>query len=196
MKALYALAATASMLAFAPAAHAATFLPGSPEFRVAGPTDGSGSISAAISRIGLSGSGSDSFLFRIGPETDPAEFIGLGSGSITTSFTNSVDRLIFNSVTFSNGVTTFNVPIMATSTGGFAGSLTDIPIFSGVLNNLTVNYTAGSNSSFGGTLTFTPAVAGAVPEPGTWMMMILGFAAVGFAMRKQKAPEARVRYAF
>ena len=35
--------------------------------------------------------------------------------------------------------------------------------------------------------------AGAVPEPATWMMMLAGFAAVGFAMRR--APNMRTRAA-
>ena len=34
----------------------------------------------------------------------------------------------------------------------------------------------------------------AVPEPGTWMMMILGFAAVGFSLRR-KSTERRVSFA-
>jgi len=27
-----------------------------------------------------------------------------------------------------------------------------------------------------------------VPEPSTWMMMLLGFGAIGFAMRRSRAP--------
>jgi hypothetical protein len=29
-------------------------------------------------------------------------------------------------------------------------------------------------------------VEGAIPEPGTWAMMLMGFGAVGFAMRRRK----------
>ena len=36
----------------------------------------------------------------------------------------------------------------------------------------------------------------AVPEPATWLMMILGFAGIGLTMRKRNgAPQARVRFA-
>ena len=35
----------------------------------------------------------------------------------------------------------------------------------------------------------------AVPEPGTWMMMLLGFGIVGGMMRRRKDAEPRVRYA-
>ncbi|WP_379551124.1 FxDxF family PEP-CTERM protein [Qipengyuania sp. DGS5-3] len=42
-------------------------------------------------------------------------------------------------------------------------------------------------SGFGGDLTFA-----AVPEPGTWLMMILGFGAIGFAMRGRKENVRRI----
>jgi hypothetical protein len=37
--------------------------------------------------------------------------------------------------------------------------------------------------------------AGAVPEPATWALMILGFGAVGGAMRRRQAVAAKVRFA-
>jgi hypothetical protein len=40
------------------------------------------------------------------------------------------------------------------------------------------------------------AVAAAVPEPATWAMMLIGFGAVGFGMRRRRGKEKlRVRYA-
>lgn len=39
------------------------------------------------------------------------------------------------------------------------------------------------------------AVSAAVPEPGTWLLMMMGMAAVGFTMRRQKKQTLRVRYA-
>ncbi|MDP3782272.1 MAG: PEPxxWA-CTERM sorting domain-containing protein [Sphingopyxis sp.] len=37
----------------------------------------------------------------------------------------------------------------------------------------------------------------AVPEPGTWAMVLLGFGAIGFGMRRRKLTESgkRVRFA-
>lgn len=37
---------------------------------------------------------------------------------------------------------------------------------------------------------------GGVPEPTTWMTMILGFGLIGGAMRSRKSQQARVRFAF
>ena len=41
----------------------------------------------------------------------------------------------------------------------------------------------GTSGSFGGNINIT-----AVPEPATWAMMLLGFGAVGFAMRRRRQP--------
>ncbi|NTZ43936.1 PEP-CTERM sorting domain-containing protein, partial [Altererythrobacter sp. SALINAS58] len=39
---------------------------------------------------------------------------------------------------------------------------------------------------------------GAVPEPTTWAMMLFGFGAIGFAMRRRSSDQSskRVRFAF
>lgn len=47
--------------------------------------------------------------------------------------------------------------------------------------NLSGGFTAGP-----ATLTISQAVA-AVPEPGTWAMMLLGFGAIGFAVRRRRS---------
>lgn len=41
----------------------------------------------------------------------------------------------------------------------------------------------------------SPPVTGAIPEPGTWMLMILGLGAVGWAMRRPKRVSVRFGYA-
>ena len=46
---------------------------------------------------------------------------------------------------------------------------------------LTINGENNSTGSLGGTVTIN-----AVPEPGTWAMMLLGFGAAGFAMRRRR----------
>ena len=38
--------------------------------------------------------------------------------------------------------------------------------------------------------------AGAVPEPGTWALMMVGFAVVGFGLRRRTATETKVSYNF
>ena len=56
-------------------------------------------------------------------------------------------------------------------------------------HTLTVSGTVVGSSgggSFGGNVNVSPV--GAVPEPATWAMMLLGFGAVGFAMRRRQRP--------
>lgn len=50
----------------------------------------------------------------------------------------------------------------------------------------------GTISAFG---TATSSLAGAVPEPATWALMILGFGAVGGSMRRREAVAAKIRFA-
>lgn len=48
---------------------------------------------------------------------------------------------------------------------------------------LRIEGTRGETAGFGGNIAFT-----AIPEPGTWAMMLLGFGAIGFAMRRRRQP--------
>jgi hypothetical protein len=50
---------------------------------------------------------------------------------------------------------------------------------------------ARSDSRYDGNLTAT-----AVPEPGTWAMMLAGFGLIGFAMRRKSESHPKVRFAF
>ncbi len=48
---------------------------------------------------------------------------------------------------------------------------------------LTINGSNSGAGSLGGSITIQ-----AVPEPGTWAMLLIGFGAVGFAMRRRRQP--------
>jgi hypothetical protein len=70
--------------------------------------------------------------------------------------------------------------------------LTNQALSTGATNTLLISGLTGGNGSYAGTLEFAAA---AVPEPATWGMMVLGFGAVGFAMRRRQAVAAKVSYA-
>ena len=57
---------------------------------------------------------------------------------------------------------------------------------------LVINGTSYGNAGVSGVVTF----AAGVPEPATWAIMLLGFAATGFAMRRRKSTNHAVSYAF
>ena len=197
---MLAAASAIALVAAAQPAFAADFFPNTSgtaadgssfSFTVTGdPFDGT--VSGGIERTGLRAGTNqqDRYIFRLGQD-------GLGSGSITTTLAgvmNGVTDVDFLSASLFNGVTTFIVPLSGIGAFEF-GNLTNIPIFNGNTNILTINYTARGNGSYGGNLSFVP-VAAAVPEPATWALMLLGFAGIGFAMRRRTKQQVRVKYAF
>ena len=52
----------------------------------------------------------------------------------------------------------------------------------------------GTVSAFG-PATSSPAATGAVPEPATWAMMMLGFGGMGYAMRRKNKVATRIKFA-
>ena len=151
-----------------------------------------GTISATFGHAGIPlGDFTDLFQFTI-PQT------GLGSGSVTTSvnlnnFLGSTDLDFFSVLV--NGMaatlTLFDADqnVCAVRGVGTCGanetfSINDVPITNGVLNTITVAGLSRGDGSFGGNATFPPV--GAVPVPGSWAMMLLGFGAVGAAMRRRR----------
>jgi hypothetical protein len=52
---------------------------------------------------------------------------------------------------------------------------------------LTVQGTRGLSGSFGGNVSFEAHQPGDVPEPATWAMMLLGFGAIGWQLRRRRS---------
>lgn len=171
---LLSLAAAASAFALAPPASAEIFGPEDMDL-VFGPD---GTISAEFGNSGIAaGEGSDTYLFTIDND-------GTASGSVTTNtnFAFSATDLDFISVLF-NGIEATLV-----ESGNFeAMFVNNVPIVAGVENVLVINFLSRGNGSYGAQGTFTPT--GAIPEPGTWAMMLLGFGAIGFAFRRRKSSQ-------
>jgi hypothetical protein len=65
-----------------------------------------------------------------------------------------------------------------------------------VIKGTTFGSSAGLDGSYGGNLNFSAntVVQTGVPEPSTWLSMMLGFGALGFAMRRQVKPTRRVNF--
>lgn len=171
-KLMLSLAAVVSTIALSPAASAADFGADALNLR----TDVDGTISATFGHSGILGSEtSDTYSFAL-----PID--GIGSGSVTTNANVrfSATDLDIISVIF-NGATFLNRGDDLQEYAFF----NQIPITAGITNVMTINYVARGNGSYGGQASFTPA--NAVPEPGTWAMLILGFFTLGYAMRRRNA---------
>lgn len=154
-----------------------------------------GVISATVGRSGIAGNGlgagdatiTDRFLFTI-PQT------GLGNGSLTnvTNALLSATDVDFVSVDINGFLASISNNTLVSGLGFLStAGLGNVPIFTNVPNVLTVTYRSGAAGSYGGNLTFVP-----VPEPTTWAMMLAGFAAIGFSMRRRQKPQQQVRFAF
>lgn len=65
-------------------------------------------------------------------------------------------------------------------------SLADLLLGPGKINTLTVSGIGSGDASYSGTLSFGNLTAGGVPEPSTWMMMILGIGFAGMVLRRRQ----------
>ena len=121
--------------------------------------------------------GSDQFGFNnvagtFGGIPGTASVISFGSGSIFASLSITAPNL---------GFTQFSGPAL------FTGTRTD-PVFS------TGSFTL-INPFFGNGNLVISQIQGAVPEPATWAMMMLGFGGLGFAMRRRAKVSTRIHFA-
>ena len=104
---------------------------------------------------------------------------GLASASLI-----SIGFDAFEDINFSN-VTLNGTPLTLVNTGPLSSAFTASELFSsGGINTLIVSGTSGAGATYSGTINYR--LTGAVPEPATWALMILGFGAVGAAMRRRK----------
>jgi hypothetical protein len=137
---------------------------------------------AATSTVPVVFSNSESeFGIFVVPNFDPLLTFDFEDGILTLASlgNRSISSSIFT-FTLTNG------KIFTGVTGGGAlASRASIVNGSLVVNLSGVNFVSGQTFNFG---------VSAIPEPGTWMLMILGLGAVGFAMRRRQA--ATVRYQF
>lgn len=139
-------------------------------------------------------------------------FAVLTGSTATFSFINSLSQFGFDlgsaddynflTVFFAGGVTqTFtgaqlNSPGPATGNQDIAQTNGRVTIFANDLGGIT-GFTFGSSAN---SFEFDNiGVISAVPEPATWALLLLGFGAIGFGMRRRKAqaaqPRMRIAYA-
>jgi hypothetical protein len=105
---------------------------------------------------------------------------GIDSVTLDTS-SRSVD---FTSayLTPDGGVTQYALTLLYSVGSLESWGLDDTNLAAGTYT-LVINGNNSGTGSLGGTITIQ-----SLPEPGTWAMMILGFGAVGFALRRKRRP--------
>lgn len=199
-RSILATAALAATALFATPAAAADIVGGSTSVTLtAAPTLTAAGVSVAptgSASVSLSG-GLPVVTFPItGGSTNPATNTALifhnGSG---LSFSNGLGATL-NIGNFVIDTSALTISGFASANGGAASNLTLFNLGSGNTLLLSSGAASAFNSVFGlnlaagtqiGTASVNPITAtAAVPEPGTWMLMLFGFGAAGYAIRRQR----------
>jgi hypothetical protein len=140
-----------------------------------GPSSLDGGITTTI---GYSEAGLSSPTF-----TEWLNFTNTLSGVYSVTLDTSSASVNFTSAYLWDGTNSYALSLLYSFGSLEAWGLADTTLAAG---NYTL-YINGNNSrtgSLGGTVTIQ-----AVPEPATWAMMILGFGAVGFVLRRKRKPQ-------
>lgn len=191
MKKLPLMIAGASLLAFSPAAQAAVTITGN---------------TTVTTNVDQTPDGSFKIGFSAGSLTNPfdqiLEFMTTLSGFLsitattTANFVGGPNDTDFSSVSLlgPDGSTT-DVPETAFSSDlNEFRIVNNVPISAGTYQIRLQGTPGTSNGAFGGDVAFV--AASAVPEPGTWLMMLIGFGLLGGAMRRKKQTvQARLNFA-
>lgn len=176
MRKYVALAAGLAGLAVAASpAQAATFV-----VTVTDPSTTYGNNNVTCADLSSSCSFTDTFTF------DPSGY-ELVSATITSVATSDANDIDFTSVML-NGVS-FNLltgGLLNPSSSVEFGTLLNQALVAGT-NTLTVE--GQGRGAYSGVLSFSFRNQNAVPEPGTWAMMLMGFGATGFALRRRRSNE-------
>lgn len=143
---------------------------------------------------GTTGTYGDSNVTPAGSFAQLFTFVLGSSGSvastITSSNTSAATNIDFTRVRLT-GPAGFLADYVPVATGKYEFRTFDGSKLAAGTYTLDVRGTSGGAASYTGDFNFTAGV----PEPATWALMILGFGAVGGAMRRRQSVAAKVRFA-
>jgi hypothetical protein len=175
-----ALAATAGLMVATPAF--------ATNFNLVAKSTGGGDYSFDINDTAPGkGTFTDTFTFTIPGAKNGSSDLGIFNVAATTSSAN-ID-FISGSVTGPGtdvGLSASNAHAISSLSNSFA-----IPVVAGATYVLTATYLSAGTGLINGNIAFTAA-----PEPATWAFLMLGFGAVGAALRARRRTQPAVRVAY
>ncbi|MDZ4371485.1 MAG: FxDxF family PEP-CTERM protein [Phenylobacterium sp.] len=143
-----------------------------------GPVGDDGGFTITFGNTGITDT-SFSDVFNFSMPTGRGDFVitsTMSGGSQNIGWTS----VAFNGETFESGTAGWNE----------FQFLNGVSLTEGAGQQLVLTGTSGGNASYSGVITFMPTVTGAVPEPGAWALMILGFGGAGAVLRRARARAA------
>ncbi len=133
-----------------------------------------------------------------------------GTLSFSQSVGNTIAQSVSNFFTFNDKAgSTYSFSADSVRTDAFVNDSATksgtLFVLGNVLNNslgltstpasLTVQFNSTGNSAYSSALSLSvPPIAGGVPEPATWAMMVIGVGAIGGAMRRRQKVSTRVSF--
>lgn len=207
------LLAAGVMLAPFSAANAATTLSASPatnpysgpapiyDFSTPAPIVGGSYRSGTVTGVASQPFGTNNPYYAVGPAVTTPAFLSLANfaklGFVSLSW-GSVD--VGNLLQVINRAGAVLATVTGTQVQGLVGTA-GAYYPKGAL--VTLNFSGATRTDIGGlrfssrnnSFEFDNIAVGPVPEPATWALMLVGFAATGFAMRRRPRTTARVRFA-
>ena len=165
---------------------------------IAGGTRYDGSIASVVSTP----FGTDGSFYAVGPIAGSPAVLSLAAftqiGSLSFSW-GSVDTTNILEVLDNSVIPTVLATITGTQIQGLVGTAGSY-FPNGAL--VTLNFDDGTESQIGGlrfsslnnSFEFDNIAVAPIPEPSIWAMMLLGFAAMGFSLRRRDKTKLRVRY--
>lgn len=121
------------------------------------------------------------------PFTEVLQFGVVQDAAVEFSFSGNPDSVVFNSVTL-NGV-----ELMPTASNPDIYNFGPTTLLAGVYN-LVISGVAPVISPARASISGNVAIVSNVPEPATWAMLLVGFGAIGFQVRRRRQ-SVQVRYA-